>query len=82
MTKGYPIFECIPGIPITDKDDETQSEENERSSTHEDKCDDEITEHWSYEENTEEETYEDEHPSDRENDQINDIIKKQDQKYK
>ena len=26
MTKGYPIFEWIPGIPITDKDDETQNE--------------------------------------------------------
>ena len=26
MTKGYPIFEWIPGIPITDKDDKTQSE--------------------------------------------------------
>ena len=26
MIKGYPIFEWIPGIPITDKDDETQSE--------------------------------------------------------
>ena len=21
MTKGYPIFKCIPGIPITDKDE-------------------------------------------------------------
>ena len=44
MTKGYPIFEWIPGIPITDKDDETQSEEDEISSTHEDKHDDDITE--------------------------------------
>ena len=24
MTKGYPIFEWIPGIPITNKDNETQ----------------------------------------------------------
>ena len=31
MTKGYPIFEWIPGIPITDKYDETQSEEYEIS---------------------------------------------------
>ena len=26
MTKGYPIFEWIPGISITDKDNKTQSE--------------------------------------------------------
>ena len=44
MTKGYPIFEWIPVIPITDKDDETQSEEDELSSTHEDEHDDDITE--------------------------------------
>ena len=35
-TKGYPIYEWIPGTAITDKDDETKSEEDEISSTHED----------------------------------------------
>ena len=44
MTKGYPIFEWIPGIPSTDKDNETKSEEYEISSTHEDEHDYEITE--------------------------------------
>ena len=34
MTKGYPIFECIPGSPITDKDNKTQNEDNEIASTH------------------------------------------------
>ena len=53
MTKGYPIFELIPGTPITDKDDETKSEEDEISSTHEDKHDDNITENGEEEENTE-----------------------------
>ena len=28
MTKGYPNFEYILGIPITDKDDEAQNEDN------------------------------------------------------
>ena len=44
MTEGYPIFKWIPGIPITDKDDWTQSEEDEISSTHGDDNDNEITE--------------------------------------
>ena len=44
MTKKYPIFEWIPAIWITDKDDKTQSEEDEIDSTHEDKHNDEITE--------------------------------------
>ena len=44
MTKGYPIFEWIPGITIKDKYDETQSEEDEIYSTHEDEHDDEIPE--------------------------------------
>ena len=43
MTKSYPIFEWIPGIPISDKDDETQSEEDEISSTDEDEHDYDIT---------------------------------------
>ena len=44
MTKGYPILEWSPGISITDKDDKTQSEEDEIYSTHKDKNNDEITE--------------------------------------
>ena len=43
MTHGYPIFEGSPCIPTTDKDDETQSEEDEISSTHEGECNDDIT---------------------------------------
>ena len=44
MTKGYSIFEWILGIPITDKDNNTQSEENERSSAHETNHDYDTTE--------------------------------------
>ena len=44
MTNEYPIFECISGIPITYKYDETQSEEDEIYSTHEDKHDGDINE--------------------------------------
>ena len=44
MTMGYTIFEWIPGIPITEKDNETKSEEDEMSSTNEDAHDDDITE--------------------------------------
>ena len=44
MTKGYTIFQWIPGIPITDKYDGTQSEEDEISSIHEDEHNDDITE--------------------------------------
>ena len=44
MTKGYPIFEWSPGIPIKDKYNKTQSEEDEIYSTHEDKHNDDITE--------------------------------------
>ena len=44
MTKGYPICEWSPGIPITDKDDETRSEEYDIYSTHEDKHHDNINE--------------------------------------
>ena len=44
ISKGYPIFVWSPGIPIKEKDDETQSEEDEISSTHKDKQDDDITE--------------------------------------
>ena len=79
MTKGYPIFEWSPGIPITYKYDETQSKEDEISSTREDEHNYGITEHVEDEEIIEEETCEDEHPSDRENDPSNDIIKNQDQ---
>ena len=44
MTKGCPISDWSPGIPIIDKDKETKSEEYEISSTHEDEHDYEITE--------------------------------------
>ena len=44
MTKGYPFFQWSPGIPITDKDNKTQSEEDEIYSTYEDEHDDDITE--------------------------------------
>ena len=62
-----------------DKDDETQSGEDEIFSTYEYEYHDEITENVEDEESIEEETYEYEHPSDRENDPSNDIIKNQDQ---
>ena len=55
MTKGYQIFEWVPGIPITDKDDKTQSEEDEISSKHEDEHYDYITENGEYGESIEEE---------------------------
>ena len=57
MTKGYPIFECSPVMPITDKYNETQSEEDEISSTHEDEHDDYITENGEDEEIIEEDIY-------------------------
>ena len=79
MTKRYTIFEWIPGILITDKDDETQSEEYGISSTHEDEHYEDITENGEYEESTEKVTYEYEHPLDKEDDPSNDIIKNQDQ---
>ena len=44
MTKGYPNVWWIPDIPIIEKDDKTQSEEDEIYSTHEDKHNDDITE--------------------------------------
>ena len=34
MNKGYPIFEWIPGILITDKDNKTQNEYDEIASIH------------------------------------------------
>ena len=40
MTMWCPIFEWIPGISITYKDNETQIEEDEIYSTHEDEHDD------------------------------------------
>ena len=79
MTNGYPFFLWIPGIPITDKDDETQSEEYEISSAHKDKHDDDITKNGEYEEIIQEDTYEDKQPSDRGGDPSNDIIKNLDQ---
>ena len=44
MTKGCPIFEWIPGIPIIDKYNEIQNEDDKIASTHEDENDDYITE--------------------------------------
>ena len=44
MAKGYPTFECIPGISIIDKENDTQIKEDEISSTHEDEHDDAINE--------------------------------------
>ena len=79
MNKGYPIFEWSPDIPITDKDNETKSEENKISSTHEDEPDDDITGNWEDEEIIEEDAYEDYNPSDRENNPSNYIIKTQNQ---
>ena len=34
MTLGYPIFEWIPGTPITEKYDKTQNEDDGIASTH------------------------------------------------
>ena len=34
MTKGYPIFELSPGIPITVKCGKNQNKDNEIASTH------------------------------------------------
>ena len=65
MIKGYPIFEWIPGIPITYKDNQKLSEEDEIYSTNEENHDDDITENGEYEEIIKEKTYEDEQPSDR-----------------
>ena len=67
MTKGYPIFEWSPGIPIEDKDDETKSEEDEIYSTHRDRHDDNITEKDDETQSEEDEissTHEDEHDDD------------------
>ena len=58
ITKGYPIFEWSPGIPITYKDDDTQSEEYEISSKHEDQNNDDINENGQGEESIEEQKYE------------------------
>ena len=44
MTKGCPIFEWSPVIPITCKDNKTQNEEDDIASTHEDEDYDDITE--------------------------------------
>ena len=43
MTKGCPIFEWIPGIPITDKDDKTKNKDDQIASTHEDEENYDIT---------------------------------------
>ena len=79
ITKGYSIFEWISGIPITDKDDETQNKDNEIASTHKYEGDDDITKNGREEKIIEEETYEDEYPSDRENGLSDNITENQDQ---
>ena len=56
MTRGYPIFECRTGIPITDKYNATQSEQDGIYSTNEDEHYDEFTENGEDEEIIEEET--------------------------
>ena len=63
MTKGYQFYEWRPGIPITDKEDKTQSEEDEIYSSYEENHDDVITKNGEDEESIKEETCEDEHPS-------------------
>ena len=58
ITKGYPIFECIPGIPITDQAyNRHQTEDYEIASTHGNKDDDDIAEYWEEEKIIEEESY-------------------------
>ena len=59
MTKGYPIFDWIPGIPITDRGYKTQNEHNDVSSTHEDEDNDDITENGGEVKSTKEQTYDD-----------------------
>ena len=44
ITKGYPIFEWILGIPITYKDYKTQNKDDWIASTHEEEYNDYITE--------------------------------------
>ena len=79
MTKGYPIFEWISGIPITDKDYKTQNEDNDVSSTNEDEENDDITENGEEAKSIKEAPYKDDYPPDRENYLSDNIIKNQDQ---
>ena len=44
MTKGYPFFQWIPGILITNKDNKTQNEDGDIAPTHGDEDNDDITE--------------------------------------
>ena len=44
MTRGYPIVDCIPGIPITYKYNKSQNEDYAIESTHGDEDNDDITE--------------------------------------
>ena len=58
MTKGYPIFEWIPGIPIIDQAyDEHQTADNEIASTYGNDDDDDITKNGEKEESIEEKAY-------------------------
>ena len=79
MTKGYPIFEWIPGIPITDKDYKTQNEDNDISSTNEDEENDDNTENGEEAKSIKEATYKDDYSPDRENYLSDNIIKNQEQ---
>ena len=60
ITKGHAIFEWIPGIPIIDKDDKNQNEDDEIAPSHGDEDDYEIPKNEEEEKITEEETYDQE----------------------
>ena len=60
ITKGHPIFKWIPGIPIIDKDDKNQNEDDEIAPSHGDEDDYEIPKNEEGEKITEEETYDQE----------------------
>ena len=81
MTKGSPIFECSPGIPIIEKT--TRHKVKKMKYLQDMKTSTMMTslEMQKTKKAFEEETYEEEHPSDRENDPSNDIIKNQNQNY-
>ena len=57
MTKRYPIFEQIPGIPIIDKYDKTKNKDGKIASTHGYRDNYYITENGEQGEIIKEETY-------------------------
>ena len=82
MNKEYPIFEWIPGIPITDKYGRPKNKNYIIASTHGDEKDDYFTENGDEGEKknvtyNQQKKYE--YPSDRENCLSGNIIKKEDQ---